>query len=398
MPTIKKKGIPLFFLALLAVSFFVSLGNCAVVFSDNFDDGNYTGWTASGSPTCVTTYSHSASYSVYCNAAEYIVRGFTAGTKHYARVYVYFDTLPGTGGRSVGVLGILDVAGTYFAIAAVTDNVWNLQTAEGGASTYTASDLSVTADTWYCVEVLRDVGADHAELWVNGVSEASRDFTITNNNALTTIGSGVNVGSPTNDLYVDCYVLDNANYIGTEATAYSYTLSQTIALTSSLETQKALTKTLTETVILSDGSTVTKTKTVSNTETVTTETTFSDQKAVTSTTMEYVNLTSSLESTKSVSETLIEAAETANLESTLTTSKSIFASIAETINLNSLMEATKHIGATLVELAETLNLTGVLESISSALSSDEWFAAGAIIALVVVCPFLALFVLRRRLN
>ena len=186
----------------------------SVLGEDSFRDGNIDGWSTSGTPTVSSNVAHHDSYSVYCNAAsEYIYIVLAVQSVAYARAYIYFDTLPGTG--EVAIVGMADATGTYYAIASIVNNVFQLRTAEGGSSTYNTTGITAQADTWYCVEVLRNNTNDYSELWINGVSSATRSYTIANDSSVFMSGSGANVGTPVVDLYVDCVVF-SASYIGPE--------------------------------------------------------------------------------------------------------------------------------------------------------------------------------------
>lgn len=220
--------------------------NASVLFSNGFESGNFTGWTAQGgTPTVVNTKPHNGTYSMFANAAEYTYVVITASNINYMRSYIYFDTLPGTGGKSLAVVGCVNSGGIYYALGGVNDNVWTLQTAEGGSPTYTSSGVTVIVDQWYCVEVLRDITNDHAELWVNGVSVAERDYTSINQNYIYATGSSQNIGTPTVDLYVDDVVVADA-YIGpfqwTKTASKAFTFTESAART--WEASRAVSKAL----------------------------------------------------------------------------------------------------------------------------------------------------------
>lgn len=207
------------------------------LFSDGFESGDFTAWTGTaGSPSVQSTIKHHGTYAAYFNATEYCYKVIAGQNVAYQGGCIYFNTLPGTGGKYAAVFGASDLSGTYSAFVAVSDNVFVLRTANGGAATDTSTGVTITANTWYYIEVLRNITTGHAELWINGASKASIDASFSNQSAIFGAGASITSGSPTIDFYIDCVVAADV-YISPEITTYTKTFSLNV------EIQKTLTKT-----------------------------------------------------------------------------------------------------------------------------------------------------------
>jgi hypothetical protein len=171
-------------------------------------------WTV-GAPTVVNTRAHHGSYGFYFNAEERCAKSAAAAIL-FARAYFYFDTLPGGGTLA---LFWLDSTGGWGWDAGVliTNNIFTMFTQENGVEVTTSTGITAVADTWYCVELKKDVTNDLLELWINGISRASEARSITKNTATFNLGVYFKWGTPTIDFYADCVVLDSA-YVGVETT------------------------------------------------------------------------------------------------------------------------------------------------------------------------------------
>jgi len=185
------------------------------IFSDGFESGDFTAWTSTfGAPTVQSTTKHHGTYAVYLNGNEGCSKTILTTAIGYIRAYYYCDTLPGTGGKTVNLLMLTNAAYSYYVTCRINNNVFDLYLNENGVTTTASSGITASADTWYCLEFLRDVTNDHAELWINAVSKTTIDATITNNATLA-VCQAYGSGSPTIDIYADCVVVDSA-YIGVE--------------------------------------------------------------------------------------------------------------------------------------------------------------------------------------
>jgi len=100
-------------LALLLVSMFVGVWQikpvkATTIFSDDFESGDFSAWTAStGTPEVVTTYAHHGSYSCNINAQEGPYKDLAGNYSIlWRRVYVYFTALPTSDGYRMGIIAI----------------------------------------------------------------------------------------------------------------------------------------------------------------------------------------------------------------------------------------------------------------------------------------------------
>ena len=150
--------------------------------------GNWTGTDYTvNPPTIVTTPTHIGKYALSTTSLGYSYKTFTATPTAYARGYFYISTI-GAAGNSVRVLGLYDSgwlnetqAFFYNNTGPATDMYWGIFT--GGAAHY-YGPYTISALTWYCLELRRTVGAGAGivTLWVNDIQVGNLTAeTVTNN-------------------------------------------------------------------------------------------------------------------------------------------------------------------------------------------------------------------------
>jgi hypothetical protein len=209
--------------------------------------------------------------------------GLTATAIMYERFYMYIDSgLPSSNGQwfDCGGIGYNNWQNAVFAtLKNIGGNkYWGVTYYIGGVGTYvyesTASNPS--EDTWYCLELVRDVTNGRTKLYVDGVLKVDTASNHVGNSNM--VWAGVDfVNYAGLDTYHDCVVVADA-YIGPEVAGqeYSFTLTETVKSTSTLNIQQehgyAFTGTVTQTSILQYGAEARQTLTqiVTPTETVTT--------------------------------------------------------------------------------------------------------------------------------
>lgn len=202
------------------------------LFSDEFESNNFTAWSGFYSygtavdPVTENVHPHHNTYNVKFNGTSggsccY----FDLVTQYpivYSRQYYKFEDMPASGetidcNRLSAPSDPSDEQLTaYVYNDPVTGTNWGLR--NGVIGVYTQYPESVAsnpvADTWYCIEILRDVTNGKITLWVDGVLKLQVNVALQGNTRY--IYGGIQVDSASAKLvYCDCVVISDA-YIGSE--------------------------------------------------------------------------------------------------------------------------------------------------------------------------------------
>jgi hypothetical protein len=215
-----------------------------VIFSDGFESGDFSEWTATensagDTTTVVTTLPHHGTYHGKFTTDA-------SGTNEYADCYHtlassasvlnvrgYFaavTALPSEGNFYM----VISADGSGFIAGAVIRTVsgvtnWWLRYRDGLDIYFVDTGIAVALNTYYCVELesIVDGVNGEARLYINGVEEAevtSKDTNNYGNIATLYIGEATSTGQTAHSIYVDCVVVADA-YIGFEYTTYTKTFS-----------------------------------------------------------------------------------------------------------------------------------------------------------------------------
>ena len=203
--------------------------NQTVLFSNGFEDGTDTGFTAWNYIHASGTGSTAiASLSPHSGTSDAMFVSDPGGYSHcgqifepsavaYARAYYRFSTL---NLGSWDILGLLRLShGNY--TNSVTAQIlyhdgnyyWQLATSDGLNNYFDQSVSSnITTGVWYCIEIKRDVINGQEQLWVDGVSKVSAAYNITGNSDRLEVGItyGGNVPGTGNTCYVDDVAITGA--------------------------------------------------------------------------------------------------------------------------------------------------------------------------------------------
>lgn len=181
------------------------------IFSDDFESGDFSEWTAVvGSPSVQNTQKHSGTYAMYSNATgEY--PSYTLPSSQitvYARAWIYIDTQ--TGGSTNQIMNLR--AGTTLIALIIRTSAGALQLAyrSGTSTSYDTSATTLSLDTWYMIQLKATIGAGtgSVEVWLNGLELTDVEHTSLTNN------SGGNITS----LRIGCLYTDAsaiATYVDT---------------------------------------------------------------------------------------------------------------------------------------------------------------------------------------
>jgi hypothetical protein len=189
----------------------------AIIFIDSFESNDFSVWTSNyGGCSVVNSPKYSGNFAMEAtDSAQQIAikTGLNTATAFF-RAYVYMPALP-TAGNYVKVMMMYDT-GSSDEVGAIIYNdggtlKWGLGKFSG--NTYVAGTISAT--TWYCVEVQRTVGAGTgiAKLYVNGELLISATAETFNNNS-DELHVCIDFASAAVTVNIDCVVVADA-YIGT---------------------------------------------------------------------------------------------------------------------------------------------------------------------------------------
>jgi hypothetical protein len=305
----------------------------------------------------------------------------------YARAYVYFDALPTSGARYQFLI-LRGTSDEWLGLNILPDR-WRVWYYSGN---WVYSDWVSTppTDEWLCVEVKAYIHASAGEIrmYVNGVERITLTGIDTNDYGnITRVSIGQTIAdSIVVEIYADCVVVADA-YIGPESAGgeeYSFELSETANVTSSLSTQKNLYRTSSETVTVT--SAVGTSKTMTKTAGEITDLTWSleTQKTLTRTTGESTSITTTFESVKSITAVVAELSETISVSASLLVQKAIHILATGTVELTAILDVAKHLHAILVSLLETLPFSGYLEALLPEIELTTEEVLAVCVALIVM--------------
>ena len=207
--------------------------------TDVTDAGKWKG--SVGSPTVVTSPVHHGTYALKCpgtRSGVYLIDQVVSDA--FLRFQARRNTTP-TASMNIGELW--DSGYGYGVYAYVdTSNVLYLHAPSGNYS----SGVTLSVDTWYCIKIERKVGSGNglAKLWVNEVLKVERTTeTITGNTFEIDVGTLSYTGTLT--AYFDCVVFADA-YIGTDAVAYTQTISDILGMVDSISKPAAFKRSVSE--------------------------------------------------------------------------------------------------------------------------------------------------------
>ena len=139
----------------------------ATLFSDDFEDGNATGWTTNGGSWSVATDGSRVYRQGGTGADARALAGTSSWTNYSVQARVKPTAFNGSN-RFAAVLARVQSSTSYYYLALRSNNTVELKRLEGGSSTtLDTAPLTVTAGTWYTVRL--DVAGSTLRGYVNGV-------------------------------------------------------------------------------------------------------------------------------------------------------------------------------------------------------------------------------------
>jgi len=192
--------------------------NTSVVFSDKFESGDMSAWTHTDASDVELTVTNSSLLQCSVDTASngnwgYLYKWLDKNyTSIYWRWYVYFDNLPSTDGNIIGAGGIYNsmieanfsAANSVCGLSVIRQDgacYWNFGFANNSASYNLTSTSTVSADTWYLVEIKAIQGGGDGEVhfFLNNVETLSATGLTNNANAgidHVSIGGGITADQP----------------------------------------------------------------------------------------------------------------------------------------------------------------------------------------------------------
>lgn len=194
-----------------------------------YESNDFSEFTAiQGAPSVVTTLPHHGVYhQTAIGSAQYAYKTVNNATV-YSRAYFAFDALNAVNGETLTLMALRnqgdgrDIANIrIYRTGGV--NKWQMFYQNNG-NYFVASDLytNPAINTYYCVELYATCSTDSAayRVWING--NELTDIAQTGKNSVSTAITRIGVGSYYEDLatninvYTDCVVADDTNYVGLE--------------------------------------------------------------------------------------------------------------------------------------------------------------------------------------
>lgn len=220
-----------FIVVLLASTFLLPSAIAAEIFSNGFEEGDFSAWTGTGgAPAVVSSWVHCGSYACECGPNENVYYDFTPMSEAYARFYFNFTTAPGASGQ-------LEVADLFvisrdngIRVLVYNDGgtlKWRISVLNSGLGTTvdTADSPNPAVNTVYCVELYWKAGtAGGAKLYVDDALVLTTSATTRAQNVDRLKLKNYNVGAN----YFDCVVLADA-YVGPEEEEEVYVVDLTVA-------------------------------------------------------------------------------------------------------------------------------------------------------------------------
>jgi hypothetical protein len=213
-----------------------------IFISDGFDYGNYDGWTTKTTNGALAVDSASAyqgsNYGLDCSttgqdSTAVIRHTFTAAPIVYHRAYYRLNGMPASGGGARLVLGGIYDSGRTNSVNPCVRNIggslyWEIAIKVNGSITFTTETTASNpvANTWYCIEILRDLTNQTATVWVNGSQKVNvTALSQVNNSEIIEVGlNACDYSTPESTIcYIDAVVAGDA-YKGT--TTYNLTIQQ----------------------------------------------------------------------------------------------------------------------------------------------------------------------------
>ena len=200
------------------------------IFESGFETGDFSEWSGtrigSGQTLEVNTNNpHQGTYAMYGNATatssyDYVYKTFTGETDLHARFYLYIQN------NAIGSPWYTYLCGfrnpevaTFLKFGIKYDSTLRLEYRNGSSTGSKTSTTTLSAGTYYCIEICYKNSTNTAKVWLNG--EEVTDLTVTNiylADAITQVQLGpLCGGSELNSGYFEAYFDDFAlsnTYIG----------------------------------------------------------------------------------------------------------------------------------------------------------------------------------------
>ncbi len=163
----KKSRVHLGLIMILAVAMLLAVApgsNAATLFSDNFDDGNATGWTATQGTWSVV--SDSGSYVYYKSGTDEgrTSAGSTSWTNFSVEARVKVDNFNGS--NRVYVCGRYRDGNNFYAASMQDDTLEIRKKVSGSSTTLASKSYTASTGTWYTIRLV--MSGSSLSLYVNG--------------------------------------------------------------------------------------------------------------------------------------------------------------------------------------------------------------------------------------
>ncbi len=155
----------------LILGFAITVTGATVLFSDDFEDGNYTGWSKNGGSWSVVTDGSGVFKQASTSAMAYAYAGTTSWDNYSVQARMKVLSFNGTA-RPAGVSARFQSTSNFYYAVLKSDNQLELGKRSGGSMIALASkSYTVNTGSWYTIKL--EVNGDSLQCYVNGNPELS---------------------------------------------------------------------------------------------------------------------------------------------------------------------------------------------------------------------------------
>lgn len=158
--------------------FAITITSAAVLFSDDFEDGDYSGWSKNGGSWSVITDGTRVFKQASTSATAYAYTGSTSWTNYSVQARMKVLTFNGTG-RPAGVCArFISTSNFYYAVLKNNNTLEIGKRVSGSMTALASKAYTINTGSWYTIRL--EVNGNLLQCYVNGTSELSaNDSTFT---------------------------------------------------------------------------------------------------------------------------------------------------------------------------------------------------------------------------
>lgn len=163
--------ITILILGILLVTFQQNIVSAALLFSDDFEDGNYTGWSRNGGSWSVVTDGTKVFKQSSTSATAYAYAGSSSWTNYSVQAKMKILSFNGSN-RPAGICARFQSTSNFYYLTLTNANKIELgKKVSGGYTVLAAKSFAVQTGIWYTLKL--SVSGNQLEAYLNGASQLS---------------------------------------------------------------------------------------------------------------------------------------------------------------------------------------------------------------------------------